>query len=420
MESLGIVTDHLRPWVERAAICAYELGVEPAILTQCDDCDVSHLADVVVSGVEVHSPEAVARATADVEGCVGLLSWDDALVVTTATAAALAGFPHTSVSGVQRARNKHSMRRRLDDAGLPGPRFGLVSDPAQCAVVVDAVGLPVIIKPINGTGSALVRRADSLAELEWHFREMQPLAAGTVSGLFTRAVPDPDGTSRVPAEAFLVEECLTGPEIDLELVVRDGRTEVCLMSEVTFAPDSFRESAFVHPPFSVAPHDVGALEDAAAEVVRCLEIDNCTANMTFMLTPDSGPVLVEVNAGRPGGHLLAAMAWHGRGVDIPSEATALALGQPAPSRGDSRLPAVAALSFYPREFGTIAEIRGLDELRQHPSVISALAMAGPGDVFAATRTIYPVLALVGGFTTRDELLALHDQLTAMVEIDVRA
>src|SRR5262249_61383635 len=84
-------------------------------------------------------------------------------------AAALSALPPPAPPGVPPCRYKGPQRARLRDAGLPGPRFAVACSAAGAAGAVVAaarIGLPVVVKPVAGSGSIGGRRCAELTEGE--------------------------------------------------------------------------------------------------------------------------------------------------------------------------------------------------------------------------------------------------------------
>ncbi len=63
-------------------------------------------------------------------------------------------------------RDKERMKQLLDAAGLRTPRHVAAGTVADVWAAADQIGFPLIVKPIDGAGSADTYRADSVAELD--------------------------------------------------------------------------------------------------------------------------------------------------------------------------------------------------------------------------------------------------------------
>jgi biotin carboxylase len=76
------------------------------------------------------------------------------------------GLPGLTVAQTVPFRDKEQMKQRLDAAGLRTPRHESTSAAAGVWSAAERIGYPVIVKPLDGAGSADTYRADGAAELE--------------------------------------------------------------------------------------------------------------------------------------------------------------------------------------------------------------------------------------------------------------
>ena len=75
------------------------------------------------------------------------------------------GLPGLTVQQTLPFRDKERMKQLLDAAGLRTPRHVAARTVAGVWTAADQIGFPLIIKPVDGAGSADTYRADSAAEL---------------------------------------------------------------------------------------------------------------------------------------------------------------------------------------------------------------------------------------------------------------
>ena len=76
------------------------------------------------------------------------------------------GLPGLTVAQTVPFRDKERMKQLLDAAGLRTPRHRATDTVAGVWAAAEQVGYPLIVKPIDGAGSADTYRADSAAELD--------------------------------------------------------------------------------------------------------------------------------------------------------------------------------------------------------------------------------------------------------------
>src|SRR5580692_4264748 len=76
------------------------------------------------------------------------------------------GLPGLTVAQTVPFRDKEQMKQLLDAAGLRTPWHVAAATVAEVWAAAERVGYPLIVKPIDGAGSADTYRADSAAELD--------------------------------------------------------------------------------------------------------------------------------------------------------------------------------------------------------------------------------------------------------------
>src|SRR4051812_30302577 len=93
-----------------------------------------------------------------------LANWEP-LVITAARMRERFGLPGMSADVVRGFRDKQLMKERVAAAGLRVARARRVRTAAEARAAVEYIGLPAIIKPISGAGSADTYKLESIADL---------------------------------------------------------------------------------------------------------------------------------------------------------------------------------------------------------------------------------------------------------------
>lgn len=379
-----------------------------------------HVDEIVVLD-DWSDPARLAALAKDTAGGLprGLFSCSDASIVPAARAAELLGIGRVSVAGLECARNKYAMRCALRDAGLPTPPFALISDAAQAPAVAQRVGLPAVIKPLNGTAGSLVKRVASVAELAEAYRVLAERAPKAMSGHYAQQVTDPDGGVIDTSRTFLVEGMLRGREYCADVLVRDGVVEHVVLLDKFLIDGDFYERGFAWPPLPDSGADEDLIRDVIEEAVLTLGLDNVGAHVEVIDDMVAGPTVVEVNAGRVGGQMIPTLVEYGTGIFLFAEQVALALGLPAPERQPPKLPPpLATLTVFADGHGRLKAIHGLDALARHPDVLIVGVLMKPGDYITDEYEMFPVNVLVVGLETREELVRAYEEIASLVRFEI--
>jgi biotin carboxylase len=339
----------------------------------------------LVSTEDEEGIEEVARA----EGVAGLIApgidWPVAIA---ARVAARLGLPHPVPPDVAEATvSKVRQREAFAAAGVPQPRWRLVSS-------ADAVEeLPCVVKPPDRQGQvavSLVREPD----------ELRP------------ALEEALAASR--GGAALVEEWVDGPEVTVNGFSVDGHLRALTVTDRLTAESPAFGVALAHtwPSTQAVEAAVEAAEGAAA----ALGVREGPTYTQIRMAPD-GPRVIEL-AARLGGGQDGALCDAALGIDL----NALALGSALGRRVEvppARPVGGACVAFLVPPPGILRSVEGLEEARELPGVVDAVAYRPPGWRFVPLR----VGADRAGFVltrgdSREEALAVAARAADLVRFVV--
>jgi biotin carboxylase len=418
MITVFLVQNEPGHWVAFVADRVRALGHRPVLLsaplTEAQRVAAAKTVDEVVELPDVNDPEALAAVAREMSSgdCRIMTCADNAMVAAT-HAAELLGVARVPASVYAGIRNKYAARQTMAAAGLACPKFALLHSAAEAATVAEAVGLPAIVKPVNGAGSHLITVVSTVEELADAYLRMTRLLPGTMAGLYSRLLADID-----PARSLLVEGQLQGTEYCVDVIIRDGVVESL---EILGKPDmdeAFLERLLVSPPFGLTAEVEAAIRKVAAVAVLTLGLDHTTAHVEVIDDAVQGPTIVEVNPGRPGGGLVFAIDELTTGVDPFAETVAGILGTPAPPRS---APKVLVPIAYSTVFGTgsgrLTRIHGLDELEDLPEVIQVVPSAEPGQILSDDHEVFIVNVLLAGFMDEEEMMEAHRDVQRTVWLE---
>ncbi|MFI8828472.1 ATP-grasp domain-containing protein [Streptomyces sp. NPDC053431] len=345
--------------------------------------------------------EALTRALAELTGSgPAVLTWGETVLETTARAAEKLSLRHMSARSAARCRDKYQTRTLLAEAGVSAVRHGLAHTADEASRIAAAIGHPVVLKPRAQAGSIGV----VLAEDEAAVREGFALAAGA-------------GYRELPSGVgVLVEEYLTGPEISVDSVVRDGAVTPVHVARkrLGFAPH-FEEVGHLVTGWEDEPW----AEEARALVIaahRVLGVELGVTHAELRLTP-AGPRLVELN-GRLGGDLIPYASRLATGVDLVVAAAELALGRTPDLRPD-RAGCAEVRFVYPPHDGTVGRV-DVERAAAVPGIAHAEVLAPPGTrLLLPPRQVIPRLAVLVA-SGDDEKACAHalDEAVPLVTAEV--
>ncbi|GHB79071.1 argininosuccinate lyase [Streptomyces xanthochromogenes] len=337
---------------------ARALGAEPVLLS-ADPGRYPYAADdelrtVVVDTADGDALWAAVQRLAAGARVAGVLSSSEYYVAAAADLAARLGLPGPSADAVRACRDKSVQRRTLADAGVPVPRFSVAGTVAEAVAAAQWQGGPVVVKPVQGSGSLGVRLCRDSGEVVAHAGE---LLSATVN----------ERGLRTPARV-LVEQYLTGSEFSVEVF---GEQVVVTVAKHVGEPPVFVETGHDVPAVLPAP-EAAALADSAVHAVKALGLGWGAAHVELRL--DGGVArVIEVNPRLAGG-MIPELVRRARGIDLVGAQVRAGLGLPVELIGTSGTAGAASIRFLTADG---------DAVLGDTDAAEAAALAVPGAVDAA-------------------------------------
>ncbi|MBB5857610.1 ATP-grasp domain-containing protein [Amycolatopsis umgeniensis] len=418
MNTVFVVRETAGQWIADVVAAVRATGLGAELVTQplepAERAQLTELVDGFVVVDDVRDAEAVAEAIrARTARPAGVVTAAEGIIASVARAAELLGVARCPASVFTVTHNKFAVRQVLAAAGLPGPRCALISAESEAASVASAVGLPAIVKPVNGAASNLVRTVSTVDELAAAYRLLAERLPLSEDARYHRLVGSID-----PLKVFLVEGLLRGPEYAVDVLVRDGVAEPVAVVEKPLIDERKFELGMVCPPLELSEEDTERLFAAVTAAALALGLDNTCAHVELIDDVELGPAIVEVNAGRPAGGAQPVLLKLATGIDVVAESVSLALGTPPPARGAGLPVPVGYLIFYAEGTGRLVRVDGTDEVADLPEVLEVVTIVRPGQLLTDDQEIYAVNVLAAGFADTEDLAALHAEAAKLIRFEL--
>jgi biotin carboxylase len=237
---------------------------------------------ICVPGFEYEEVERQVMALHQKHPIDAVLCLIETRLITAARLAQKLGVPHISPECTALLRDKFSVRQRLLERGIAQPEFALAESASALMTEVNRLGLPVLVKPCDGSGSSnIVLMRDEDERLAF----AQKMAAGYT--------PDQDYGLGVHANGrLLLERYMQGQIIGCDTMSVNGEHRMLGVHEkVFFPPPSFaiKGGCFTPngPPFA-------AIEAYVFSALDAVGFNWGATHIELMLSAD-GPRLIEIN-----------------------------------------------------------------------------------------------------------------------------
>lgn len=280
-------------------------GLTPALITQDDPqrlpADLRHRVADIVQVRDALDGDNLAQACRTLHQRLGpidaLLGALEQLQGPLAHARAACGIPGMRPDVALRFRDKDAMKTALRDAGIPCARHRLVQSEGDALAFVAEVGLPIIVKPVQGVGSRGTYRIRSDEELRQALAALEPSAA----------------------QPLQAEEFVSGRENTFETVSIAGQPVWHSGTHYLPGPLEVLENPWMQycvllPKEEDLP-EFEAFAPTNADALRALGMETGLSHMEWFLRPDGTHCVSEVGARPPGVHIMPMMS-HVNDVDF--------------------------------------------------------------------------------------------------------
>ncbi len=252
------------------------------------------------------------------------------------------GVDGLNTAQAQRFRDKELMKQALDAAGIRTPRHVAAQSVAAVWEAAEAIGFPIILKPIDGAGSAdtyRVRDADELRAVLPRLRHVNHVS---------------------------VEEFVDGEEYTFDTITVNGKIAYYNIAWYRPRPLVARSNEWISPQV-IALRDTGHpdLQNGVKmgfDVIEALQFDTGFTHMEWYRKADGEVVFGEIGARPPGAHQVDQMKYV-CDFDVFREwANAVTAGYV--NEGITAKYNVATIYKRARGVGHITAIEGVDKLQR--------------------------------------------------------
>ncbi len=252
------------------------------------------------------------------------------------------GVEGLSIEQAQRFRDKELMKQALDRAGIRTPHHIAATSVAAVWEAAEAIGFPLILKPIDGAGSADTYRINDINELRSVLPRLAHIA--TVS----------------------VEEFVDGEEFTFDTITVNGRIAYYNIAWYRPRPLVARSNEWISPQvIALRNLDQPDLRDGVQmgfDVIEALQFNTGFTHMEWYRKADGEVVFGEIGARPPGAHQVDQMKYV-CDFDVFREwANAVVHGEV--SAGIRPQYNVATIYKRARGVGRIQAIEGIERLQQ--------------------------------------------------------
>ena len=257
-----------------------------------------------------------------------------------------------------KATNKAEMRKALQKAGVPIPKFFVVSNEEEYKEAVKEFDVPFIVKPADSSGSRGIFEVIDITNAE----------------LVKKAYEYCKPYSKVGD--VVVEEYMNGPEVSAETLTINGVCHVIQITDkLTTGAPHYVEMGHSQPT-KHSDEIVSRIAEIAKEANKAIGIKNGPSHTEIIVT-SQGPKVVELGARLGGDNITTHLVPLSTGVNMVECCIKIALGEMPDikhkwSRG-------SAIRYFEQHAGIIESIQGIDKAKRIPGIQQISIVHGAGE-----------------------------------------
>ncbi|MER9839600.1 lyase family protein [Mesorhizobium sp. M0145] len=276
------------------------LGFEPYLVTR-NPARYRFLTDSLAHIIEADTRnlDELIGVAGKLKRVEGIYSSSDYFVESASRLATAMGLPAPNPQAIATCRNKWKQAAELRRQSITIPETRLATCARDVENILAHLTLPVVVKPVSGSGSSGVRLCDSATAAIKAFESAKNALLDQVE------LTSPD---------ILVQQYVEGKEYSAEIIAHDGALH-CLgiLAKHKGPTPCFVEVGHDFPAPLPEP-SLQELASFAAGAVSALGLDFGPAHVEFVIT-EWGPVIIEVNPRLAGG-MIPVMLSHALGTSV--------------------------------------------------------------------------------------------------------
>jgi len=306
--------------------------------------------------------EAVLRIAREEHVCAVTTTGTDVAVPAIAHVCADLGLPGIGEEAARLLTDKARMKEAFQSGGVTTAEFRVVHTLAEARDACEALGLPVMLKIVDKSGSRGITRITELSQLPsaWDY-----------------------ASAATNADHMVVERFVAGPEFGIDAFVQNGRLLLMLPHDkYVYQSDHTGIPIGHYCPMACSETLYRNMLSETEKIIRCTGMDNCAVNIDAILLPDERVNIIEA-AGRCGATGIPEVISGYTGRSYYDCILDNALGIPvAPFDLRAGRPSASILLYSPRG-GFLKEIRYRFDGREYCN--EDVTVAGKGSVELSFR-----------------------------------
>jgi biotin carboxylase/isopentenyl diphosphate isomerase/L-lactate dehydrogenase-like FMN-dependent dehydrogenase len=291
--------------------------------------------------------------------------------------------PGNRIDVAEATTNKIKMRRRLEEGGIPQPKFFPCWSYDDVVDASKKLGFPFVIKPADNMGARGVMKVKGPEVIRFAYERAKNAS---------------------PRGEIICEGFMDGPELSIDALVWDGQIFITGVADrIIEFPPYFVETGHIMPT-NLPKEKVNDALEVFKQGVRVLGIEVGAAKGDIKIT-ESGAMVGEIASRLSGGFMSAYTYPYSTGVNLIQSAINIAMGDP-PGDLTEKLHRVSVERAIIPGSGVVRTIEGIEEAVSIKGVKNVFVTCEVGDtVHIPTSNVEKCGNVIAMGSTREEALS---------------
>jgi isopentenyl diphosphate isomerase/L-lactate dehydrogenase-like FMN-dependent dehydrogenase/biotin carboxylase len=314
--------------------------------------------------------EKIVMSTKDVEGMVreakkyaqskpihGVVTAGTDASMTVAAVANSLDLPGIRFVDAEACSNKVKMRKRLQEFGVPIPKFAAVWNIQDARDALDFLEFPLVIKPADNMGARGVIKIENRDELQLAFKHAKKFC---------------------PTGELILEEYMVGPEVSVDALSFGGKIRITGIGDRIIEREPYFVEIGHNMPSALPKKTLEEVSKIMEEGMRALGITLGAGKGDIKITP-TGVKIGEIAARLSGGFMSSFTYPLSTGVNLNRAAILIAMGE-EPDNLDPVVSRVSIERSLIAKPGKLLGISGVEEAKRMEGVSEVFILSSPGDM----------------------------------------
>jgi len=250
-----------------------------------------------------------------------------------------------SCDSIKNSTDKYLMKQCFRKANLPCAD-GILIDRKFNKDNIKKLKFPLIIKPVDNSGSRGVIYCKNLAELGNKLYETYKYSS---------------------SEKILAEEYIDGKEISVESFILKGKTYILQFTDkITSEPPYNVEMGHIQPS-GISSDIQEIISKIISRAVSSLGLDNCICHSELKITKNNKPVLIEIGARLGGDFITSYLVPLSTGINMDSLAINIAVGNNIRLRKKKKY--CSSIEYFNFKSGKVKDIKNWEKIFKDKNIV---------------------------------------------------